>query len=82
MTHLCICEIVSPNPCSCLCKSKSSNYLVFTLKLINGVGLPYKSSNGENRIPSQGKLLALGRPPAADLPRARQSPDITLQESA
>ena len=57
VTHLCICEIVSLNPCSCLCKSKSSNSLVFPLKLISGGSLPYKISNGENPIPSWGEHL-------------------------
>ena len=60
-THLCICEIVSPNPCNCLCKSKSPNSLVFPLKLISRGGLTYKISNGENPIPTQGEHLSFRR---------------------
>ena len=61
VTHLCICEIVSPNPCNFLCKSKSPNSLVFPLKLIRGGGLPYKISNGENPIPIWGEHLTFRR---------------------
>ena len=61
VTHLCICQMASPNPCSFICKSKSSNFLVFALKLISRGGLPYKISNGKNPIPSRGEHLTFRR---------------------
>lgn len=75
MTHLCIWEMVCPNPCSCLRKFKTHGSLVSPLKLIRGVSHLYRISNGENPIPAQGEHLTSRGPWVIWLTMANWSPN-------